>query len=478
MAKKIKYNGNWRDVNTLWIKTNVQDATTITNTETITSNQNFTIPSNVINLTIRVYGAGGGGGGLTENVKSGATNYPATGGPTPTNPDFGTSRAFGLSAYGGTGGGVDEIGVVGEGGGFSDEFGWNSFGVTVSGSDGSPGTQGKDGIPGTSTPPIPPSGGNSGGNTPSGGTGGNNDVVNNTGSLTHFFDNNTNQNILIDGTGASFTPQALNAEDELTCEIMYYSIASIISGDGVTSSTEITVTLSQQVFEGLYVGAPITVFGVPNSGYNGTYIISKVLSTTKFVYTVLTAPSVPSRGPGGLIQAGQLNIFQKHYLVQWFNQFPNNDYIPVLTNLNSRTAGGLFDPNMSLCHFGYFEQGSFRVQFKRSANYTTFTRGFAVSATWIGQRNAGGGGGGYIEATITKQQLIDSGIYTPGTTHQIRCGENGIGGGKGIPEVTPGIDGISGFVELIWTTPTEDTTLEWKQVESLYVKSNGQWEQV
>lgn len=473
----IKHNGSWRTVNDLWVKTNVQDATVVTSTQVITTTQNFKIPSNVIQLTVEVYGAGGGGGGLTANVKSGATNYPGTGGPTLSNPNFGTSRAFGLSANSGLGGGVGGMGTVGEGGGFSDEFGWDSVGVAVTGSNGNPGTQGVDGVPGTITPPIPPYGGNSGdGTTPSGGTGGDNNVIKKTGTLTHYFNNATDTNILIDGTGATFTPQTLSAPDGLTCEIMNYGVTSIISGDGITPSKEITVTLSLPVYEGIYVGAPVTIYS-SLSGYNGSYLVSKVLSYTQFVYTVPTPPSNPNGGLSARVIAGQLNIFQKHYLVQWNEAFPTKEYVPIVSNLSSFTAGGGYDPAMSLCHFGYFEKQTFRIQFKRRNNYTTFIRSFSVDAVWIGQKNAGGGGGGYVRATMSRQQLINSGLYIPGSTHQIRCGENGIGGGKNIPEVTPGQDGSPGFVRLTMVLSPQPIPPAWKQVQTQYIKSNGQWRQ-
>ena len=473
----IKHNGSWRTVNDLWVKTNVQDATIVTNTQVITTTQNFRIPSNVIQLTVEVYGAGGGGGGLTANVKSGATNYPGTGGPTLSNPNFGTSRAFGLSANSGLGGGVGGMGTVGEGGGFSDEFGWDSVGVAVTGSNGNPGTQGVDGIPGTSTPPIPPLGGNSGdGTTASGGTGGDNNVIKKTGSLTHFFNNSTDQNILIDGTGATFTPQSLGAPDGLTCLSRNYVITSIISGDGITPSKEITVTLSAPVIEGIYVGSVVTIYS-SLVGYNGSYPVSKVLSNTQFVYTVPTPPSNPNGGLSARVIAGQLDLSQKHYLVQWNEEFPTKEYTPILSGLSQFTAGGGYDAAISLCHFGYFEKQSFRVQFKRRSSFTTFIRSFNVDAVWVGQKNAGGGGGGYVRATMSRQQLINSGLYIPGSTHQIRCGENGIGGGKGISGVTPGQDGAPGFVRLVMVLPPQPIPPTWKQVQTQYIKSNGQWRQ-
>jgi hypothetical protein len=481
----IKHNGSWRTVNNLWVKSNVQDAAPpVTNTRIITTTQNFTIPSNVIQLTVEVYGAGGGGGGLTAEVESGATNYPGTGGPTLSNPNFGTSRAFGLSANSGLGGAVGGIGSVGVGGTFSDEFGWNSVGVAVTGSDGNPGTLGVNGIPGTSTPPTPPLGGTSGDNTtPSGGTGGDNRVIKNTGTLTHYFDNTSDEDTFIDGDGATFVGISSSAADELTCQSTVYGVTSIISGDGITPSEEITVTLNRSAVQSIYVGCRVVISN-SLSEYNGTYNVSKILSDTQFVYTVPTTPSNPNGGPNARVSAIQLTLSQKHYLVTWNEPFPNKLYTPIIKDLSSFTAGGRYDSEMSLCHYAFLEKESFRVQFKRKLSYTTYIRNFTVEATWtVGQKNAGGGGGGYTKATMTRQQLIDSGIYIPGSRHLISVGQGGTGGGKDIqgndlPGVSAGQNGSNGFVKITWIVPPTPISSSWRQVQQQYIKSDGQWKRV
>jgi hypothetical protein len=481
----IKHNGSWRTVNNLWVKSNVQDAAPpVTKIRIINYNQSFTIPSDVIQLTVEVYGAGGGGGGLTAEVESGATNYPGTGGPTLSNPNFGTSRAFGLSANSGLGGAVGGIGSVGVGGTFSDEFGWNSVGVAVSGSNGNPGTLGVNGIPGTSTPPTPPLGGTSGdGTTPSGGTGGDNRVIKNTGTLTHYFNNTTDRDTFIDGDGATFVGVSTTAPDGLTCQSTVYGVTSIISGDGITPSKEITVTLNRSAVQSIYVGCQVVISN-SLSAYNGTYNVSKVLSDTQFVYTVPNTPSNPNGGSNARVSARIVSLSGKHYLVTWKEPFPNKLYTPIIKDLSSYTAGGLYDPEMSLCHYAYLEKESFRVQFKRRLSYTTYIRNFTVEATWtVGQKNAGGGGGGYTKATMTRQQLIDSGIYIPGSRHLISVGQGGTGGGKDIqgndlPGVSAGKNGSNGFVKITWVVPPTPISSSWRQVQQQYIKSDGQWKQV
>lgn len=69
-------------------------------------------------------------------------------------------------------------------------------------------------------------------------------------------------------------------------------ITSIRAGDGVLSTTDITVTLDAPI-EGLDVDTAITVDGVAASGYNGQYVVEEVLSPTEFTYNVSGAPSDP-----------------------------------------------------------------------------------------------------------------------------------------------------------------------------------------
>ena len=72
-------------------------------------------------------------------------------------------------------------------------------------------------------------------------------------------------------------------------------ITSIKAGDGVTATTDITVTLESALF-GLDVDTPIKVSNVATDSYNGQFVVSDVLETsaagtTKFKYSVSNAPS-------------------------------------------------------------------------------------------------------------------------------------------------------------------------------------------
>ena len=72
-------------------------------------------------------------------------------------------------------------------------------------------------------------------------------------------------------------------------------ITSIKAGDGVTATTEVTVTLESALF-GLDVDTPFKVSNVGTDAYNGQFVVSDVLAsnaegTTQFKYSVSNAPS-------------------------------------------------------------------------------------------------------------------------------------------------------------------------------------------
>jgi hypothetical protein len=72
-------------------------------------------------------------------------------------------------------------------------------------------------------------------------------------------------------------------------------ITSIKAGDGVTATTDITVTLESALF-GLDVDTPIKISNVGTEAYNGQFVVSDVLETsaegtTQFKYSVSNAPS-------------------------------------------------------------------------------------------------------------------------------------------------------------------------------------------
>ena len=69
-------------------------------------------------------------------------------------------------------------------------------------------------------------------------------------------------------------------------------ISSIRSGDGVTSSTKVTVTTVSAI-EGLDVDTAFRIEGITASGYSGQFVVSEKSSSTEIVYQVQNAPINP-----------------------------------------------------------------------------------------------------------------------------------------------------------------------------------------
>jgi len=69
-------------------------------------------------------------------------------------------------------------------------------------------------------------------------------------------------------------------------------ITSIRAGDGITPTTNITVTLANSL-AGLDVDTPIRIEGVGSAGYDGQYVVSQVNSPTQIVYQVQNSPINP-----------------------------------------------------------------------------------------------------------------------------------------------------------------------------------------
>ena len=69
-------------------------------------------------------------------------------------------------------------------------------------------------------------------------------------------------------------------------------ITSIRAGNGVNSSTKITVTTSESVF-GLEVDTPIRIEGINSEGYNGQFIVSEKVNDRTVTYNVQNSPEVP-----------------------------------------------------------------------------------------------------------------------------------------------------------------------------------------
>ena len=69
-------------------------------------------------------------------------------------------------------------------------------------------------------------------------------------------------------------------------------ITSIKAGDGVTPTTDITVTTETAV-SGLDVDTPFRIEGITTDGYDGQFVVAERISSTQFKYEVQNPPAAP-----------------------------------------------------------------------------------------------------------------------------------------------------------------------------------------
>jgi len=327
----------------------------------------FTVPEEIAELEIKMWGAGGGGESVADDLTKTAGN------------DGGDSEFFGLKATGGAGGSQPGGGTGGSG---SSVFDWASVGVSVgtfSGNNGGIPDKGNGALIGSTRY------GNGGGGDPG-------ELVYQS-SVTHFFNNEANRH--------TFTQ----------------------------SSPDLSVS-----YEGQYADDGLSCS--PNYG-------------------------------------------TKHYRITFNAPFTNANYNLTLNSVTQAAAGGGSNtPYYSCGTLGKTSSG-FRIWFGNGNGKNTYVMGFVFTCTGLkaGGQGMGGGGGGAVTAAFTRQDLIDSITYAPGTTHTATVGTRGVGyanqGGNGYlevsmiirPKVTVEVIDtvliIGQCTTLSWATTGDGDTLTW-----------------
>lgn len=251
----------------------------------ITNTQNYTIPQDVYSMRIRIYGAGGGGEFINNDVA--LTSTAGTSG--------GSSSFLGLIAGGGTGGGIGGKNSGGNGGGTSFTYNWSNLGATISTVSGSSG--------GISTGGT---GGNIAGVTKNGGNG-TPGQVSYTSNVFHQFNNETNVTLFTsnspdltvsinnpgspDGTPCGLPPSGKNYG-------VYFNVPFVNSSYSVS-----VFGVCQQAAAGGTAGAPYSLDGIGAKSANGFQIwfttgACKNTYIRCFSFTA-TGLKVGARGRGG-----------------------------------------------------------------------------------------------------------------------------------------------------------------------------------
>jgi hypothetical protein len=133
-------------------------------------------------------------------------------------------------------------------------------------------------------------------------------------------------------------------------EVNNTKIGQIFSGDGITSTTTVTVSLNNGIF-GLKVGSQVTINNVAEKIYNGTFIATSAYSsskdgpTIKFTYELSSAPNDASptladpRKEEVLLTIESPNGTGNSYYYEYYDeglgysvQLPRDSFIRAVTN--------------------------------------------------------------------------------------------------------------------------------------------------
>ena len=124
------------------------------------------------------------------------------------------------------------------------------------------------------------------------------------------------------------------------------------------------------------------------------------------------------------------SLAYKHYSITFAAPYDDANYsITILSLCQQAAAGGTAGP-FYVYGIDYKTRFGFRIWFCRAGN-NSYVRCFSFTTT--GNRTPlvgrGGGGAGFVEATISRSQLIQSSTYRPGTSHQLVVASGGTKGG-------------------------------------------------
>jgi len=388
--------------------------------ETISSSGDWVIPEKVYSMRIRMYGGSGGGEFINNDI-----NLTPTAGT-----NGGETTFLGMIAGGGRGGGVGGRNAGGTGGTATIGYDWGALGATVFTANGKTGQFN------------------------SGGTGG---VINAAridggyGTQGIFtYSSYVQHDYINPGNNLPGTHVLTSSSPDLS--------VGFLGGEGTGYSS----CWCKQAAGGNTTGPfYITGGGAPNTTKN-TFIRTSEYGWLSFLYDGLSY---------------EVGVSSYNYYSDWnsgtnygagsFVVYQSLPYRAKLTN-----SGNIPSDSPSYWQLLTVTQriSYFRVFFCRAGG-STYIKCFNFTANGKKQGAIGRGGGGAatIETTLTRQMLLDSGIYAPNTTQSVTIGDKGTKGG------TTAADGSLGYIDVfMYIIPTviltankteiirgETVTLEW-----------------
>lgn len=180
-----------------------------------------------------------------------------------------------------------------------------------------------------------------------------------------------------------------------------------------------------------------TIRGSGGNGDNGsrvytassTHVFNNETNITQFT-TSSGDISVTPRNLAAEGVNGDRPLAGKYYSVSFFNCYQNANWTYSITHSQMAAGGGTAGAPYSHSGFRNKSQCGFDIWFETGGGGNTFIRTFSLTSNGIKPAaiTGGGGGGGGVYAFFSRQNLIDSTTYAPGTSHTITVGDKGARG--------------------------------------------------
>ena len=387
-------------------------------TTNISTTQNYTIPFDVFSLTIRLWGAGGGG----EFVNTDAT-LTATAGSS-----GGSTSFIGLIAGGGQGGGIGGKNQGGSGGSASTSYNWSSLhSASISSFTGSSGSISSGGN-GLTLNSLQRGGGGSG-------TTG---AASYSSNIFHIFNNDTNVHIVTNSSPDIIVSyNNPGASDSVPCGMQSYGKNYGISFVAPFVSTNYTVSVfgvCQQTAGGGSGKAPYSLDGIGEKSKSGFKIwfrnrecINSYIRCFSFTASGIKQGAAGRGGGGGA-------VIQTTLTRQMF--IDSTTYAPGTTHSVAIGSGGARGGTSSVAGSNGYAQiyaiivpkvtpiaTSYAIVLGQSSTLSWSTSGDADKITWI----AGG---------LSNQNLTSSASVSPQETTTYTAVASGLGGSSAPATVT------------------------------------------
>lgn len=182
-------------------------------------------------------------------------------------------------------------------------------------------------------------------------------------------------------------------------------------------------------------------------------------NTNSFIFTVtsndISIDYLNPSAPDALFGIAPSN--GKYYRVTFNQPYVDSNYSLEIPFVSQQSAGGQTEfPPYSVNAIRNKSASGFDIWFQNGKGANGYIRRFDITTTGLksGAQGRGGGAGGYVNITVSRDQLISRG-YTPGAAYTLTVGSGGGGGGS---DTTGGAGGFASLVMFIQPRVTLSTS--------------------